>query len=125
MEGNVKKNNLVLLPTLNEKTNITFMVSEILTQYQNVDILIVDGCSSDGTWEEIQELKNDFRFSKRITAIKQESRLGLASAHLIGFIHSIINNYENLITMDSDRSHQPKELYKFISKLNEYDLVVG
>lgn len=121
-----KKNRyLVLLPTLNEKNNITKIAVEILTTYPSIDLLIVDGNSIDGTLEEIQLLLEDEKFKGRIRLILQKTRLGLASAHLIGFIDSIKNDYQILITMDSDGSHQPKEIQKILSALNESNIVIG
>ena len=116
---------LVLLPTLNEKNNISKIAVEILTTFPSIDLLIVDGNSTDGTLEEIQLLLKDEKFQGRIRLILQKSRLGLASAHLIGFIHSMKNDYQILVTMDSDGSHQPKEIQKILSALNESNIVIG
>jgi dolichol-phosphate mannosyltransferase len=112
----------VALATLNEIGNVEYLLNEISDLYPTFKILVVDGDSTDGTWEKLKEIENQ---KESITVVKQNRGMGLASAHLISFIYAIKNKFEILVTMDSDRSHQPKEISKIIDKLQESDVVVG
>lgn len=114
---------LIATATLNESNNISELLSKLTTNYPVLDILIVDGGSSDNTIAQViaeQEKNNN------ITYIVQEKRLGIASAHLLAFKYAITNKYQYLITMDADLSHDPKEITNFLNKLDsKLDLIVG
>ena len=114
---------LVATATLNESNNISELLSELSSTYPALDILIVDGGSSDNTIAQVvaEQVKN-----QNINYIVQEKRLGIASAHLLAYKYAITNKYDYLITMDADLSHDPKEITNFLKKLdNKIDLIVG
>lgn len=114
---------LVATATLNESNNISELLSELSLTYPALDILIVDGGSSDNTISQVvaEQVKN-----QNINYIVQEKRLGIASAHLLAYKYAITNKYDYLITMDADLSHDPKEITNFLEKHdNQFDLIVG
>ena len=120
---NVKiKKILVFTATFNEIKNIKELILEIKRYNPNVDILIVDDNSSDGTSNEVRNLKNDI---ENLFLITREKKLGLDSAHKLGYKFALENKYDYFISMDADLSHDPKEIKNFIYHLSEYPFVIG
>ncbi len=117
-----EKKILVFTATFNELDNIKNLVSSIKKQPSNPHILIIDDNSPDGTSEEIKKLQNNF---KNLFLIKRNNKLGLASAHKEAYEFALKNNYDLLITMDADLSHDPNELDNFIRNLEEFPVVLG
>ena len=118
----VEKKILVFTATFNELDNIKNLVSSIKKQPSNPHILIIDDNSPDGTSEEIKKLQNNF---KNLFLIKRNNKLGLDSAHKEAYEFALKNNYDLLITMDADLSHDPNELSNFIRNLEEFSVVLG
>jgi dolichol-phosphate mannosyltransferase len=118
----IEKKILVFTATFNELDNIKNLVSSIKKQPSNPHILIIDDNSPDGTSEEIKKLQNNF---KNLFLIKRNNKLGLDSAHKEAYEFALKNNYDLLITMDADLSHDPNELGNFISNLEEFPVVLG
>ena len=118
----VEKKILVFTATFNELDNIKNLVSSIKKQPSNPHILIIDDNSPDGTSEEIKKLQNNF---KNLFLIKRNNKLGLDSAHKEAYEFALKNNYDFLITMDADLSHDPNELDNFIRNLEEFPVVLG
>ncbi len=112
--------NLVVIPTYNEADNILLLLSEVLLL--DVDVLVVDDNSPDGTQKLI--LEHDL-FGKRIFILQRETKLGLGSAYREGFQWGIENKYHNMIQMDADFSHQVSDLKKLIDEKKDSDVVIG
>lgn len=113
---------VVVIPTYNEADSLEKLLPELLPL--DVDILIVDDSSSDGTIE-VAEKHNT---ANRISFISRPSKLGLGSAYLAGFARCLELGYENIIQMDADGSHQVKDLIKMRDVLTtnqRIDLVIG
>ena len=113
---------LVFTATYNEKENIKKLINSIFRGYPYVDMLIVDDNSPDDTAKEIQLLKKKY---KNITLIQRRSKLGLDTAHKLGYNYALENNYDYLITMDADLSHDPSEIKNFINNLEVCPFVIG
>ncbi len=113
---------LVFTATYNEKENIRELISSIFSNCPYVDILIIDDNSPDKTAEEILVLKSEF---KKISLINRESKLGLDTAHKLAYKFAKEKDYDYLITMDADLSHDPAELTNFIKNLETYPFVIG
>lgn len=121
----MNKKALVGLATLNESENILELISELDNLEEKLDILVVDGNSTDGT---IESVKNLFREKSGKYLIIQKENMGLASAHLCMYKFAIENQYDLLITLDADLSHDPKEINRFIQIAEsdeEVALVIG
>ena len=118
----IEKKILVFTATFNELDSIKNLVSSIKKQPSNPHILIIDDNSPDGTSEEIKKLQNNF---KNLFLIKRNNKLGLDSAHKEAYEFALKNNYDLLITMDADLSHDPNELGNFIRNLEEFPVVLG
>ena len=113
---------LVFTATYNEVENIAKYLKEILSLNIKLSILIIDDNSPDKTYEEIRTFEKKY---ENIKLIVREKKLGLDTAHKFAFNYAKENNYEKLITMDADLSHDPKDIPTFIDLLDEYPFVIG
>ena len=113
---------LIFTATYNEKENITILIEKIINLHRDVDILIIDDNSPDQTGELLQNLQKTL---KNLKVIIREKKLGLDTAHKLAFNFSKKNNYEKLITLDADLSHDPKEIPKIIDLLDSNSFVIG
>ena len=113
---------LVFTATYNEVENIAKYLKEILSLNIKLSILIIDDNSPDKTYEEIRTFEKKY---ENIKLIVREKKLGLNTAHKFAFNYAKENNYEKLITMDADLSHDPKDIPTFIDLLDEYPFVIG
>ena len=113
---------LVFTATYNERDNIGVLIHSIIGNCPYADILIIDDNSPDKTFEKIQEEQNKY---KNIFLLKRESKLGLDTAHKKAYDYAIKNDYDILITMDADLSHDPKEIKNFIYNLERFPFVIG
>ncbi len=116
------KKTLVIIPTYNEIYNIGNIIDAITDYYPDFDILIVDDNSPDGTWKYVEDrAKTD----ERLHLIKREGKMGLGTAYVAGFQFAIENNYEIVVQMDADFSHDPKSIKDLVEEAEEFDLVIG
>ena len=99
---------LVIIPTYNEKENIEAIIRATFKQETPFNILIVDDNSPDGTSDIVTKLINEF--PKRLFLEKKKEKKGLGTAYIHGFKWAIKNNYDYIIEMDADFSHNPKDL---------------
>ena len=111
--------NLVILPTYNESKNIVKTINLVLAQRDDLNILIIDDNSPDGTAKIVKDLNNE-----KIFIIERESKKGLGSAYVEGFSWSLKNNYQKIIQMDADLSHNPKDLPRMVKNLKNNDMVI-
>ena len=113
---------LVFTATYNEKDNIENFINKIFEINNNIKLLIIDDNSPDKTYEILENIskKND-----NLILIKREKKLGLNTAHIMAYEYALKNDYDKLITLDADFSHDPKEIAKIVSYLDEYDFVIG
>ena len=117
------KKALIVIPTYNEAENIVNIINELMAiKYDNVniDILVVDDNSTDGTYNLVNGI-----ISSRVNIIERPSKLGLGTAYIRGFKFAIENNYDYVFEMDADFSHDPKAIPSFLDKIKSYDLVIG
>ena len=113
---------LVFTACYNEAENIEKLIKDINKFLPSSSILIIDDNSPDKTKEKIIELKREI---SQINLIVRDRKMGLDTAHKLAYDYSIKNNYNLLITMDADLSHDPKELNNFVRNLRENSFVIG
>jgi dolichol-phosphate mannosyltransferase len=118
----MNEKSLIIIPTYNELDNIRKMIPDILGRYDNVDILIVDDGSPDGTGVFVEQLTRE---SEHIKLIKRAGKMGLGTAYIAGFKYALQNGYDYIFEMDADFSHDPKEIGNFLETIKNYDLVLG
>ncbi|AMC11225.1 dolichyl-phosphate beta-D-mannosyltransferase [Lutibacter profundi] len=100
-------NTLVIIPTYNEKENIEAIIEAVFSQEKEFDILVVDDSSPDGTSKIVATLQR--KFSNLFLEIRKEKN-GLGAAYIHGFKWALNKNYDYIIEMDADFSHNPKDL---------------
>ena len=113
---------LVISPTYNEIDNIDLFLNSLLAEDMNIDILIVDDASPDGTGDYIQ---SHTLFNDRIFLISRSKKMGLGSAYCEGFKWALKADYNKIIQMDADLSHNPKYLEQMLEASETKDLVIG
>jgi dolichol-phosphate mannosyltransferase len=113
---------LVIVPTYNELENIPKLIPAVLSQDENIHILIVDDGSPDGTGKFVKE---EMKKNDRIHLLEREKKMGLGTAYLAGFKYALENIYDFVFEMDADFSHDPNELKNFLIAIKENDLVLG
>jgi dolichol-phosphate mannosyltransferase len=118
-------NTLVIIPTYNEKENIEAIIRAVFCQEKVFHVLIVDDNSPDGTGEIVTRLISEF--PNRLFLEKRLEKNGIGTAYIHGFKWAIRNNYEYIIEMDADFSHDPKDLIRLYNACaNEgADLSIG
>jgi dolichol-phosphate mannosyltransferase len=114
---------VVLVPTYNERANIVEFVERVRQFAPGLHILIIDDNSPDGTGELAEELAG--QHSDEIFVLHRERKEGLGKAYVDGFSRILKGDYEYVLQMDADLSHDPAHLPGFFDKIKDHDLVVG
>lgn len=114
---------LVIIPTYNEIKNIEKVLDVVFwLGIENLDVLIIDDNSPDGTAEFIKQyMKNQ----NSLFMIQRSGKLGLGTAYVTGFRYALERDYQYIFEMDADLSHDPREIPNFLSAMNKADLVIG
>lgn len=122
-------NAVVVIPTYNEKENITLIVDAVFSQPKDFDILIVDDNSPDGTAELVKDLQQTYNTAEitRLHLLQRQGKQGLGTAYLAGFSYALDKGYEYILEMDADFSHDPKDLVRLYLSCSEggHDVSVG
>jgi len=113
---------LIFTATYNEAENIADFLHCIEELNINLDILIVDDNSPDKTWKIVQDYSDT---KENIKLIIRDKKEGLDTAHKVAYEYASKNNYQYLITLDADLSHDPKMIPQFINELKTNSFVIG
>lgn len=115
---------LVIIPTYNEKENITAIVNAVMELDVDFDVLIIDDGSPDGTGAIVKEMQQS---TKGLFIEERTGKLGLGTAYIHGFRWALDKGYDYIYEMDADFSHNPIDLERMAEVLlkKEADLVVG
>lgn len=114
---------LIVLPTYNEQENLRAIVESIQQHAPAADIVVVDDESEDGTGVLADELSKEH--AGRVFVIHRPSKDGLGRAYVAGFKFALARDYELIMQMDADFSHDPSYLPQFLSRISDHDLVLG
>jgi len=119
----LKKNSaIVIIPTYNEADNIEKMIKYIKHITADIDILIIDDNSPDGTGKIVREKYLD---NKRVFLIERKEKSGLGTAYVCGFKFALEKKYDYIIEMDCDFSHNPDDMLRLLESITHYDVVIG
>ncbi len=114
---------LVVVPTYEEAESIGPLVSGVLDAQPQVDLLVVDDGSPDGTADLVQQLSD---VDDRVHLLRRSGKQGLGSAYRAGFAWGLERGYEQLVEMDADGSHRPQDLGALLAASDAgADLVLG
>ena len=113
---------LVCLPTYDEKDNVVPMTEAILAATPDVDVLIIDDNSPDGTGQLADGIAAR---EPRVKVLHRAGKEGLGKAYLAGFDWALGHGYELILEMDADFSHDPKYLPGMLEAARGADLVLG
>ena len=116
------KKAIVVIPTYNECENIEKMIHRLIELYPNIHILVVDDNSPDGTGKYVEDKSKE---DDRIHVIHRAGKLGLGTAYVAGFKYVLERDYDYVVQMDADFSHDPKDVGRLLEAIEENDLVIG
>lgn len=117
-----KQRVLVVIPTFNERDTLPHIIARLRSSVPQADILIVDDNSPDGTGEIADELATA---DQQVHVMHRLGKEGLGTAYLAGFAWALDRQYDVIVEMDADGSHQPEQLHRLLDKLPEADVVLG
>jgi dolichol-phosphate mannosyltransferase len=113
---------LIIIPTYNERENLPSLLQQIFSSCPQIDVLIVDDNSPDGTGQLVEEIRQQ---DKRIYVLHRPGKLGLGTAYIEGFKYALQQGYDATFEMDADFSHDPCYLPDFLNAIEHADLVIG
>lgn len=114
---------VVVVPTYNERLNLTTLVEGVLANGPNYHLVIVDDNSPDGTGHLADELAA--RYPGRIDVLHRPGKGGLGPAYVAGFTHALGLHPDLIAQMDADLSHDPAALATLVDAASRFDLVIG
>ena len=115
---------LVIIPTYNEKENISAMIDKVFSLPEPFEMLVIDDGSPDGTAAIVKERRKEF--PERLHLMERAGKLGLGTAYLAGFRWGLENGFDYICEMDCDFSHNPDDLIRLSAAAAEgADLVIG
>jgi len=113
---------LILVCTYNERDNLPMLFEQIEASVPNVQILVVDDNSPDGTSDWVEK---QMKLKPSISLIRRSGKQGLGSAIRAGMEFAIENGYEWLLNLDADLSHSPSAIPLMLSHRENSDIVIG
>lgn len=113
---------MVIIPTYDEIENLRVLVPQLLAIGPNIEVLVVDDSSPDGSGAFVEEMS---RSVPRVHCIRRPQKMGLGSAYRDGFRYALDHGAELVFEMDADFSHDPQEIPHFIEAARDADLVLG
>lgn len=113
---------VVLIPTYNERQTLPLAVERLRRACPDVDVLILEDNSPDGTGEVADALAAQ---DPKVRVIHRPGKKGLGTAYLAGFRIALDEGYDVIVEMDADGSHQPEQLPRLLAALPDADLVIG
>ena len=99
---------VVIIPTYNEKENITAIINAVFSLPNEFHVLVIDDGSPDGTANIVKDLT--IKYSDRLFLIERAGKLGLGTAYITGFKWALEHEYDYIFEMDADFSHPPQDL---------------
>lgn len=118
-------NKLVIIPTYNEKENISKIIRAVLDLEVMTDLLVIDDNSPDGTAGIVRQLQGEF--NSRLHLLERKGKLGLGTAYIMGFKWALDKGYTYICEMDADFSHDPNDLPRLFDACenNGADVAIG
>ena len=112
---------LVIIPTYNEKENISAMIDKVFSLPEPFEMLVIDDGSPDGTAAIVKERRKEF--PERLHLMERAGKLGLGTAYLAGFRWGLENGFDYICEMDCDFSHNPDDLVRLYRAAADVNVV--
>lgn len=113
---------LVLVPTYNELENLPRITARLRAAVPAADVLVIDDASPDGTGAAADELA---AADPQLHVLHRTGKEGLGRAYLAGFAWAIERDYDAVVEIDADGSHQPEQLPALLAAAQQADVVIG
>ena len=113
---------LIVTPTYNESKNIKALVDTLFRLNLDYHILVVDDNSPDGTAKIVKELQKNYN---NLHLAERPKKRGLGTAYCYGFKWALERDFDYIVQIDADLSHNPEDVPQMVELLNKYDLVIG
>jgi dolichol-phosphate mannosyltransferase len=113
---------LVVVPTYNEVATIEAVCRQVRAAATDVEVLVVDDASPDGTADVAEKLDGDLG---GIHVLRRRAKEGLGHAYLAGFGWGLARDFDALVEMDADGQHDPAMVPQLVAGLDTADLVIG
>ena len=115
---------LVIVPTYNEIENIEMLIESVCS-IEYAHLLVLDDCSPDGTASIVERLRH--RYPKQLHLEIRPKKMGIGRAYLRGFRYALEQDYEYVLQMDADFSHNPLDIPRLLAACADegYDLAIG
>jgi glycosyltransferase involved in cell wall biosynthesis len=114
---------LVVLPTYQEATNVAAVLTRLRTAVPDASILVVDDASPDGTADIAERVGRELG---QIEVLRRPGKDGLGSAYRAGFAHGLANDFDVMVEIDADGSHDPLALPTLLARVEDgADLAIG
>ena len=114
---------LIISPTYNESENIAELIRKVNEINQEYHLLIVDDNSPDGTGDIVEELQH--RLFSNVYLERRPGKAGLGTAYKFGFKWALERDYDIIVQMDADGSHEVNAIPDMIDELEKKDLIIG
>jgi len=114
---------IVVIPTYNERESLRELVDEIRRYTPAMHVLVVDDSSPDGTGAVAEELSR--QHPGTIFVLHRQRKEGLGRAYVAGLRYALAQDYDVIVQMDADLSHDPKYLPLFLDRIRRSDFVLG
>ena len=116
---------IVIVPTYNEIENISEIIESVMALPGNFEILVIDDGFPDKPSEVVKS--HQIVYPERVHLIERPGKMGLGTAYITGFKHSLAEGYEYIFEMDADFSHNPADLVRLYDAFarQNYDMSIG
>ena len=115
-------NTLIITPTYNERKNIENFIKKVFRVNPDYHLLIIDDNSPDKTAKKIKKMQLSYQ---NLHLKERPEKAGLGTAYVYGFNWALSQGYDIIVQMDADLSHDPQDIPKLITKLENNDLIIG
>ena len=113
----------IVIATYNERSNVERLIPELMKSSVSPHVVIVDDGSPDGTAEAVR--KHMAHYPGRISLVERPGKLGYGSAVVTGFKKVLDEDFDVVVTMDADFSHDPAAVADLVAPLENADLGIG
>ncbi|MEI6311218.1 MAG: polyprenol monophosphomannose synthase [Bacteroidota bacterium] len=122
---NATEKTIVIIPTYNEKENIEKMIEKVFSLSYPFHLLIIDDGSPDGTASIVKKIQE--KYIDKLFLIERTGKLGLGTAYITGFRWALEQNYDYIMEMDCDFSHNPDDLIRLLDacRIDGADMSIG